>query len=109
MPTDIRADNLGSLLRPSYLLDVRHAGGDADQLRSVEDRAIEEAIALQEDVGLHVITDGEYRRRFFFSTIKVLLTEAQRRADVASGAGDDDRLAIALPVAGRLRSAAHRQ
>ena len=72
MPTDIRADNLGSLLRPSYLLDVRHAGGAADQLRSVEDRAIEEAIALQEDVGLHVITDGEYRRRFFFSTIEFL-------------------------------------
>jgi 5-methyltetrahydropteroyltriglutamate--homocysteine methyltransferase len=39
-------------------------------LRTVEDRAIEEAIALQEDVGLPVVTDGEYRRRFFFSTVE---------------------------------------
>jgi methionine synthase II (cobalamin-independent) len=69
----VRADNLGSLLRPPYLLDARHDSLAPEQLREVEDRAIEEAIRLQEDVGLPVVTDGEYRRRFFFSTVEVLL------------------------------------
>ena len=69
----VRADNLGSLLRPPYLLEARHDGLTPDQLREVEDRAIEEAIQLQEDAGLPIVTDGEYRRRFFFSTVEVLL------------------------------------
>src|SRR5690242_20802916 len=69
----VRADNLGSLLRPSYLLDARHDGLAPEQLREAEDRAIEEAIKLQEDAGLPIVTDGEYRRRFFFSTVEVLL------------------------------------
>jgi 5-methyltetrahydropteroyltriglutamate--homocysteine methyltransferase len=70
--TTIRADNLGSLLRPSYLLDARHEELPQEELRPIEDRAIEEAIDLQEAVGLRVVNDGEYRRRFFFSTIEVL-------------------------------------
>jgi 5-methyltetrahydropteroyltriglutamate--homocysteine methyltransferase len=69
----VRADNLGSLLRPPYLLDARRDGLAPEQLREVEDRAIEEVIRFQEDVGLPVVTDGEYRRRFFFSTVEVLL------------------------------------
>jgi 5-methyltetrahydropteroyltriglutamate--homocysteine methyltransferase len=72
MASAIRADNLGSLLRPSYLLDARHRDAPYDELGPLEDRAVEEAIALQEEIGLPVITDGEYRRRFFFSTIEVL-------------------------------------
>ena len=32
-----------------------------------------EAIVLQEEIGLPILTDGEYRRRFFFSTIEVLV------------------------------------
>jgi 5-methyltetrahydropteroyltriglutamate--homocysteine methyltransferase len=69
----VRADNLGSLLRPPYLLDARHDSLTPDELRAVEDRAIEEALQLQEDAGLTIVTDGEYRRRFFFSTVEVLL------------------------------------
>jgi 5-methyltetrahydropteroyltriglutamate--homocysteine methyltransferase len=68
----LRADNLGSLLRPPYLLEARHADLPPDELRPLEDRAILEALRLQEDVGLEVVTDGEFRRRFFFSTIEVL-------------------------------------
>jgi len=66
----IRADNLGSLLRPAYLLDARRRGADGDELEALEDRAILEAIALQEEVGLPVVTDGEFRRRLFFSTVE---------------------------------------
>ncbi len=65
----VRADNLGSFLRPPYLLEARRnvTGGE---LRAVEDRAVREVLALQEGVGLPVVTDGEYRRRLFFSTVE---------------------------------------
>ena len=61
-----RADHVGSLLRPPALLEARErlAAGeiDADELRALEDDAIRDAIKLQEDVGLRLATDGEYRR-----------------------------------------------
>jgi 5-methyltetrahydropteroyltriglutamate--homocysteine methyltransferase len=64
-----RADHVGSLLRPRYLLDARDQYAkreiSAEQLRSVEDRAITEAVRLQEEAGLQSITDGEFRRTYF--------------------------------------------
>ena len=64
-----RADHVGSLLRTPELLEARakHHQGQltAEQLREVEDAAIRKAVALQEEVGLHGVTDGEYRRTFF--------------------------------------------
>lgn len=64
-----RADHVGSLLRPQSLLQARrrHAEGllTAEQLRELEDQAIVHAVALQEQVGLQGITDGEYRRAIF--------------------------------------------
>jgi 5-methyltetrahydropteroyltriglutamate--homocysteine methyltransferase len=67
MPTaPFRADHVGSLLRPAYLLDAREkakAGElDAAALAEIEDRAVRELIALQEDIGLKAVTDGEARR-----------------------------------------------
>src|SRR5215469_14956813 len=64
-----RADHVGSLLRPQYLRDARgrHQRGEfsADELKTVEDRAIQEVIAKEESVGLRGVTDGEYRREFW--------------------------------------------
>ena len=64
-----RADHVGSLLRPQSVLDARqhyHAGELSEQgLREVEDDAIRQAVAKQEEVGLSGITDGEFRRTFF--------------------------------------------
>jgi 5-methyltetrahydropteroyltriglutamate--homocysteine methyltransferase len=61
-----RADHVGSLLRPPELLAARRewkAGKlDRKALTAVEDAAIHEAIKLQEDAGLPVVTDGEFRR-----------------------------------------------
>jgi 5-methyltetrahydropteroyltriglutamate--homocysteine methyltransferase len=66
-----RAEHVGSLLRPPELLAKRHAhaSGDLsdDDLRAAEDAAILDAIALQEDVGLQSITDGEFRRHKYFT------------------------------------------
>ena len=64
-----RADHVGSFLRPKVLIDARaqKASGaiTAEQLREVEDRAITEIVAFQQDVGLQSITDGEFRRTYF--------------------------------------------
>lgn len=61
-----RANHVGSLLRPPELLqarDKRQKGEiTAAQLREVEDRAIRDAVKMQEDVGMQGITDGEFRR-----------------------------------------------
>lgn len=66
MPAIARADTVGSLLRPAYLREARQgwrAGSvSAAELRAAEDRAVCEAIPLQEAAGLDVINDGELRR-----------------------------------------------
>jgi 5-methyltetrahydropteroyltriglutamate--homocysteine methyltransferase len=65
------ADVVGSLLRPSHLLAAKKqlAAGDLgpDAFAKVEDRAVDDAIALQESVGLEIVTDGEMRRQSFQS------------------------------------------
>src|SRR5579884_3056875 len=67
--TSIRTDVVGSLLRPEYLKEAyrQHARGELDDagLRAVQDRAVREAVALQEAAGLDVLTDGEFRRLNF--------------------------------------------
>jgi 5-methyltetrahydropteroyltriglutamate--homocysteine methyltransferase len=61
-----RADHVGSLLRPQALLDARDrfAAGTlpAEELAAAEDRAIGDAVRMQEDLGLQSATDGEFRR-----------------------------------------------
>jgi 5-methyltetrahydropteroyltriglutamate--homocysteine methyltransferase len=73
-PVDIpRSDVVGSLLRPTYLREarqgVRQGRVSTAELHAAEDRAVREAIALQEAAGLDVITDGEYRRQSWVVTI----------------------------------------
>jgi 5-methyltetrahydropteroyltriglutamate--homocysteine methyltransferase len=65
-----RAEHIGSLLRPSALLETRraHEAGrvGVEELGRAEDEAILDAIRLQEEVGLESITDGEFRRHIYF-------------------------------------------
>jgi 5-methyltetrahydropteroyltriglutamate--homocysteine methyltransferase len=65
-----RSDVVGSLLRPSYLKEARerHEAGELSQsaFKRAEDRAVDEAIALQIRSGVEMITDGEMRRYAFF-------------------------------------------
>ena len=64
-----RADVVGSILRTAALKDARakREKGEisAAQLRDVEDREIETIIKKQEEVGLQVATDGEFRRSWW--------------------------------------------
>ena len=61
-----RADHVGSLLRPASVLAARDdfAAGriTAQQLRAVEDTAIADVVAMQQNAGLQSATDGEFRR-----------------------------------------------
>jgi len=65
-----RSDVVGSLLRPPALLEAREgvAAGRLSpaEFKRIEDRAVDEAVALQEAARLDVITDGEQRRYAFF-------------------------------------------
>jgi 5-methyltetrahydropteroyltriglutamate--homocysteine methyltransferase len=66
-----RTDVVGSLLRPPALLEAqkRAQAGELDpaEFKRVEDAAVDEVLALQEEVGLDVVTDGEMRRLSFQS------------------------------------------
>ncbi len=66
-----RADVVGSLLRPSELLAAQKefAAGTLTpaDFKKIEDRAVDQAIALQEESGLEIVTDGEMRRLSFQS------------------------------------------
>ena len=64
-------DVVGSLLRPPELLKAREdvAAGTITpaEFKVVEDQAVDQAIALQEEAGLEIVTDGEMRRLSFQS------------------------------------------
>jgi len=61
-----RADHVGSLLRPSALKQAfrRHAAKEIDDAAfdRIMDQCIRDVVAMQEDAGLQVVTDGEFRR-----------------------------------------------
>lgn len=64
-----RADHVGSLLRPEKLQQARQQRSrkniTAERLREIEDESIREVVKLQEDAGLHGVTDGELRRDYW--------------------------------------------
>jgi 5-methyltetrahydropteroyltriglutamate--homocysteine methyltransferase len=72
-----RADHVGSLLRSKPLQEARakreNGAIAAEQLKDVEDREIEKIIRKQEEIGLKLATDGEFRRAYwhfdFFSML----------------------------------------
>ncbi|PVH68471.1 UROD/MetE-like protein [Cadophora sp. DSE1049] len=70
MAPPFRAEHMGSLLHPKALMAARKAvlddktGSEAD-LKAAEDRAIKDIVALQLDIGLRGVNDGEYRRLLF--------------------------------------------
>ncbi len=76
------ADVIGSLLRPHYLVQARAALAagqmDMEEFKRIEDRAVDQAIAMQEGCGLDVVNDGELRR---FSFLDHLLGDMEGVAD----------------------------
>lgn len=64
-----RAEVVGSFLRPDEIKQARqqYSRGalSASQLRAVEDEAIRHVVEQQCACGLHVVTDGEFRRAWW--------------------------------------------
>lgn len=69
LTTVYHADVVGSMLRPLWLVEARdamRAGKIApDEYETIADRAVDEALRIQEVAGVDVVTDGEMRRDFF--------------------------------------------
>ena len=64
--TTYRADQVGSFLRSEPLKEARakreKGAVSAADLKKVEDAEIEKLIKKQEEIGMQLVTDGEYRR-----------------------------------------------
>jgi 5-methyltetrahydropteroyltriglutamate--homocysteine methyltransferase len=118
---EVRADVVGSLLRPPELLEARERLADGEispaAFKLIEDRAVDGALELQERAGLRVVTDGEMRRESFQSqlidsvegfgehTIDAYLW-GEWHGDAAVGEKTVERPAT-LGVVGRLRRIRH--
>lgn len=67
MPSQHRADHVGSFLRPSELLEARRSQQPPPALQSIEDRHILRVLQRQKEIGFDIFTDGEFRRTNFMS------------------------------------------
>ena len=67
MSSPVRADHVGSLLRPSDLLRARTSHIDPSKLEAVENRHVLQVLERQKEIGLDIFTDGELRRTNFMS------------------------------------------
>ncbi|GJF02189.1 5-methyltetrahydropteroyltriglutamate--homocysteine S-methyltransferase [Pseudonocardia sp. D17] len=107
-----RADHVGSLLRPRALLEARddHAAGRLDDagLRAVEDAAIRDVVAMQEDVGLQTATDGEFRRTswhmdFIYRLGGISKTDERIRVRMVNAEGEGAFTSAGLAIDGKVR------
>jgi 5-methyltetrahydropteroyltriglutamate--homocysteine methyltransferase len=106
-----RADHVGSLLRPPELLRAREEFAEsrisADELRGIEDNAIEDAVRMQEEVGLRSATDGEFRRAswhmdFIYQLDGIDQADEQVKVEFHNEQGDLEFTAAALSVHDRV-------
>jgi 5-methyltetrahydropteroyltriglutamate--homocysteine methyltransferase len=82
----VHVDHVGSLLRPKELRDARdrllgvqdathNLGAHSNaELAKIEDKHVRDVVALQESVGLKIVTDGEFRRRSWWTDFYLSLT-----------------------------------
>ena len=66
-PPPFRAEHVGSLIRPAALIDAREQAAKGEisdaELKRIQHAAICDVVRLQEEIGLKVVTDGEYNRQ----------------------------------------------
>jgi 5-methyltetrahydropteroyltriglutamate--homocysteine methyltransferase len=108
--TILRADQVGSLLRPASLLAARAARGEGrlspGDLRGAEDAAIEAALGRQQAVGLEIYSDGELRRASWITDMAEATDGfvADSRSLEWHGPGGGVEASTSHVVGGRLRS-----
>jgi 5-methyltetrahydropteroyltriglutamate--homocysteine methyltransferase len=106
-----RADHVGSLIRPDALIEARAAAErgamPAAELTRLQQAAIREVVRLQQEIGLKVVTDGEYnrfswQRDFLLKIGNVKPMASQLTVRFHSAAGTRDHTPPSLQVAGKL-------
>ena len=107
-----RADHVGSLIRPDTLVEARAAAErneiDAAELTRIQQQAIREVVRLQEEIGLRLVTDGEYNRTFWQRDFllkfdNVTQVAAKLTVRFHSAAGVRDHSPPTLQVTGKLK------
>jgi 5-methyltetrahydropteroyltriglutamate--homocysteine methyltransferase len=106
-----RAQTVGSMLRPTFLQEARRALRQAAISRAafkqIEDRAVNQALAIQERAGIDLISDGEQRRASFLGSLLETTDGLSRDLSITKPWRDDnelvDELSLGLAVTGKLR------
>jgi 5-methyltetrahydropteroyltriglutamate--homocysteine methyltransferase len=105
-----RADHVGSLIRPPALIEAREeaeTGGDRASLKRIQEQAISDVVAMQQDIGLRLVTDGEYNRGawhrdFLLRFANVRLIPSRITVRFHSAEGTRDQAPPSWQVAGKL-------
>jgi 5-methyltetrahydropteroyltriglutamate--homocysteine methyltransferase len=106
-----RAQTIGSMLRPAPLRKAREAlrrGTISNAVfKQIEDRAVDDALAIQERAGIDLVTDGEQRRVSFLGSLLETTEGLTRGLSITKPWHEDDEhvaeLSLGLVVTGKLR------
>jgi 5-methyltetrahydropteroyltriglutamate--homocysteine methyltransferase len=114
MATKYRADHVGSLLRPTELLQARSGERiDQERLRALEDKHIRRVLERQKDLGFKIFTDGELRRLNFMSDFNEAVEGIDESDNLLrawqAGAGGSSTQVSRVPgiVVGKIKQAKH--
>jgi 5-methyltetrahydropteroyltriglutamate--homocysteine methyltransferase len=111
MSSPVRADQVGSLLRPPTLLEARAAFLDGSLskagLTTAEDAAILDALERQRQIGLQIFTDGEFRRSSWITdmaeAVEGFVPQSRTIEWVATDGSAEVEASTSSVVGGRLR------
>src|SRR5499427_9310528 len=106
-----RADHVGSLIRPEALIKAREQAEKKEipegELKRIQQAAIRDVVRMQEDLGLRLVTDGEYNRHswhrdFMLKFRNVRMIPSKLTVRFHSDAGDRLHSPPTMQVTGRL-------
>ena len=116
MPKLYRAEVIGSLLRPAYLKQARLQWENGRlttlEFKRIEDDAVDEALALQEQAGVDVVTDGEMRRTHFIAPLTDVIsgvkpipafTRVWKRPHEPNQPAEQTEIQVQYAVVGKIR------
>jgi 5-methyltetrahydropteroyltriglutamate--homocysteine methyltransferase len=105
---DVHVETVGSFLRPPELLLARQRFKQnllsCAELRAAEDRAIRDVVRLQEEVGLRVVTDGEFRRENWWIDFVANLRGAEIREGSPATSFDQSYVPKHVQTTSKLRA-----
>ena len=106
-----RADHVGSLIRPEALIKAREQAEKKEipegELKRIQQAAIRDVVRMQEDLGLRLVTDGEYNRHswhrdFMLKFRNVRMIPSKLTVRFHSDAGDRLHSPPTMQVTGKL-------